>query len=100
MKLKSLALTLTILVLASLAVGLSATLETSPAPDAPIAVSDAPPVCAAAAVLPFDTTAMWRGPNLCGDPCSNPGQEVGCINKNVEPWERTFCICTNGYLTC
>lgn len=101
MKQKSLALTLTVLVLASFAVGLSATLGTSPAPDAPIVVSDAPPVCAVDGVLSFGTTATWIGPNVCGDPCSNPvGEEVGCINKNVSPWQRTFCFCTNGFLTC
>ncbi|MEM7583071.1 MAG: hypothetical protein AAF560_06800 [Acidobacteriota bacterium] len=100
MKLKSLVLTLSMLVLASVAVSLSANLGAPPAPKAPIVLNEPPPVCAADDVMSFGTTPMWAGPNVCGDPCSNPGQEVGCVNRNVSPWQRVICICSNGFLTC
>lgn len=55
--------------------------------------SDAPLFCEASVDL------AWS-PNYCGDPCSQQGQEVGCIDTSGPVWRRTFCICINGTLTC
>ncbi len=46
------------------------------------------------------STGLAWGPNYCGDPCTQEGQEVGCIDTSGPYWVRTFCTCTNGTLTC
>ena len=61
---------------------------------APVAEEEpAPAVCDASGNL------SW-GPNYCGDPCSPNGSMTGCIDTSSNPWRRTICTCSNGYLVC
>lgn len=46
------------------------------------------------------TAAGFPGPNHCGDPCSNEGETVGCVDTSGPQWVRTFCTCSNGTLVC
>lgn len=42
----------------------------------------------------------FPGPNYCGDPCSDNGAMVGCIDTSGPVWVRTICTCSNGTLVC
>lgn len=39
-------------------------------------------------------------PIECGEPCTVPGQEVGCVDRNSDPWRRTICVCYQGHYIC
>lgn len=43
---------------------------------------------------------MFPGPNHCGDPCSEEGETMGCIDTSGPFWKRVECTCLNGSLVC
>ncbi len=102
---RKVALSMSLLVLGALAVGLSMAVPDTTAPVETVAsvegVEPVELVCQAPdlfqAILPFGPPFT---PNYCGDPCSTPGQQVGCIDTSSQPWVRTFCTCVGGYLVC
>jgi hypothetical protein len=54
----------------------------------------------AAAYRLQDARAVTITPTLCGDPCTVEGARVPCQDRTSDPWRRTYCYCTQGYLTC
>ena len=42
----------------------------------------------------------FPGPRECGEPCSVPGEESGCVDRSGAVWKRVICYCTGGSWTC
>lgn len=58
-------------------------------PDAAPTLAPLTPAALAQPMLPF-----------CGDLCSTPGQERGCIDDSRGVWRRVPCVCSGGSWLC
>jgi hypothetical protein len=104
---KKLVLSLSLLALVCFATAVIAAPATTPEP-APqeteaVPVETAPEVVEVEATIPALCevgTSMFPNPNYCGDPCSNEGAMVGCIDTSGGVARRTICTCSGGYLVC
>ena len=107
---KKLALSFCVLVLLAFTLGASATPATTDATETEATPTETTPVEPTPTENALETqsqpnlclveTAMFPGPNYCGDPCTEEGQTAGCIDTSGPFWKRVICTCVNGSLVC